>query len=357
MQTLFSYIIQKRFSNANEDVATEALAYILSRSKSAQTGFMKMIRGLVPEMPQLAFYTQYAHEQIRPDMVGRDDDNPRVFIENKFWAGLTENQPIAYLKYLAQAQETCALLMIVPDAREQSVWRELCRRLETDKLSYVKIAPPAGLSEACKTEIGPFLALTSWRKVLAALEVEMSDDPDAKNDLNQLRSLCESADNQAFLPLSASALTNQETPSFLLQLMSLVQALKEASISQQILTTKGLQPQSSWERMGQYAKFVDTENLGIWFGVHFQLWLEFGDTPLWVVFTSSETFGRAKEIRHFLESWASKSGIFSCFRNDNLNIALQIKPNEELNYVIKDILLQLKQIQTELQRNLGVSKR
>ena len=34
MQTVFSHIIQKRFSQVNEDVATDALAYILVESRN-----------------------------------------------------------------------------------------------------------------------------------------------------------------------------------------------------------------------------------------------------------------------------------------------------------------------------------
>src|SRR5207249_4737659 len=37
----------------------------------------------------------------RPDMCRFDGGAPRVLIENKFWAGLTENQPVEYLRRLA----------------------------------------------------------------------------------------------------------------------------------------------------------------------------------------------------------------------------------------------------------------
>jgi len=45
MQTVFSHIIQRRFSHKYEDVATDALAYILESSAAAQNGMMKILRG------------------------------------------------------------------------------------------------------------------------------------------------------------------------------------------------------------------------------------------------------------------------------------------------------------------------
>jgi len=53
MQTVFSHIIQKRFSQMNEDVATDALAFILHSSESARTGMMKLLRGIVADIPDL----------------------------------------------------------------------------------------------------------------------------------------------------------------------------------------------------------------------------------------------------------------------------------------------------------------
>lgn len=54
MQTVFSHIIQKRFSQVNEDVATDALAYILGSSESARNGMMKLLRSIVSRSPGIA---------------------------------------------------------------------------------------------------------------------------------------------------------------------------------------------------------------------------------------------------------------------------------------------------------------
>src|SRR5260370_18749065 len=100
MPTVFSQIIQKRFSAVNEDVATDALAYVLESSDAARRGIMKLLRGIVPDLPALRFKTQQVEGAIRPDMWGFADTEPRVFVENKVWAGLTADQSPAYLNGL-----------------------------------------------------------------------------------------------------------------------------------------------------------------------------------------------------------------------------------------------------------------
>jgi hypothetical protein len=53
MRTVFSHIIQKRFSAVSEDVATDALAYVLESSDAARRGMTKLLRGIIPDLPPL----------------------------------------------------------------------------------------------------------------------------------------------------------------------------------------------------------------------------------------------------------------------------------------------------------------
>jgi hypothetical protein len=58
MATVFNHIVQKRLSQVNEDVATDALAFILGSSEPARAGMMKFLGGLAPGLPSLQFRTQ-----------------------------------------------------------------------------------------------------------------------------------------------------------------------------------------------------------------------------------------------------------------------------------------------------------
>ncbi len=202
MQTVFSHIVQKRFSRVNEDVATDALAFVLHSSESARNGMMRFLRGSAPNLPSLRFRTQQTEGSIRPDMWGYDEAEPRVFVENKFWAGLTDNQPVSYLKQLAGYTQPTILLVVVPDAREQTMRRELSRRLQDGGISTTdRDTTSDSIVNSITTEIGPILAITSWTRLLSVLELEVANDPSARSDLLQLRALCEAADSDAFIPI------------------------------------------------------------------------------------------------------------------------------------------------------------
>jgi len=343
MQTVFSHIIQKRFSQVNEDVATDALAFILNSSEYALTGMMKLLRGIVADIPDLHFRTQQTEGSIRPDMWGISEIGPRVFVENKFWAGLTENQPIAYLKQLAQYTQPTVLLVVVPEAREQTMWREHIRRLEDVGISVTVRDITAGIVRSVKTEIGPILAITSWTKLLSALELEIADNHSAKSDLCQLRALCEAADSEAFIPISATELTDQRTPAFILQMNSIVQASVGLAVTEGVLNIKRLMPQASWERIGQYARLSNEQGVGIWLGINFRLWKKYGETPFWLVFSSTE-FGRAHEVRALVEPWAAKQGLFTALQNDEFVVAVDIVFGEDKDQVVRNIVDRFKEI-------------
>jgi hypothetical protein len=247
LDTVFSHIIQKRFSQVNEDVATDALAFILGNSEAAREGFLKLLRGLVEDVPDLRFRTQQTEGNIRPDLWGFAGTTPRVFVENKFWAGLTENQPVSYIKQLAKYSQPTVLLVIAPEARETILWRELKLRVKDSGIKIEDSQTGAGIVFTAKTDAGPILALTSWSRLLSNLERETTQDLNTKGDLQQLRALCNAADTQAFVPFSREILSDQVTPAFILQLADLVQASVDQAVSKGILSIDGLRPMASWD--------------------------------------------------------------------------------------------------------------
>jgi len=338
METVFSHIVQKLFSQMNENVATDALTFILNSSESARNGLMKLIREVAPNMPLLHFQSQKTEEGNRPDLWGLDNTNPHVYIENKFWAGLTDNQPVSYLKQLAEYSQPTLLLVVVPVAREQTMWRELKHRLLEEKIIFTDLEiDPGSLINCANTDIGPILALTTWNRLLSVLELEVADEPSARSDLLQLKALCESADNDAFIPISNSELTDQRIPAFVLQLDSVVLSSIELAVSKGLLEIDGLRPMASWEKIGRYARFPKGKDVGCWFGVHFGLWKKFGGTPLWLLFSKGE-WGRANEIQTLLEPWAAHENVFTTFQNEGFAIAIDITSGEEKDHVVKDVV-------------------
>ncbi len=59
MPTVLSHIVQKQFSREYENVATEALAFILHSNESARNGMMKLLRAVASDIPDLQFRTTF----------------------------------------------------------------------------------------------------------------------------------------------------------------------------------------------------------------------------------------------------------------------------------------------------------
>jgi len=278
-------------------------------------------------------------------MEGIDDKNkPRVFIENKFWAGLTDKQPKSYLEQLAKSTQPAVLLVVVPEAREETMWGELNRTLKEAGISATDKSTTSGrIVYSITTGIGPILALTSWTRLLFVLEEEVTDDPSAGRDLFQLRTLCDAAESNAFVPISRAVVSDQRIPAFILQLSSIVQISIDKAVNDGILNREGTLPQANWERIGRYANISPGKAVGFYLGIHFGLWKTFGRTPLWIVFSGSK-WGRAREVMAKLEPWAEKEGVFTKLVDDNFVVAIDMAFGDEKDLVVRGVVERLKDI-------------
>lgn len=348
MHTVFSHIVSKELSPKYENIATESLAFILQNSESARNGMMKLLRGVTPDMPDLQFRTQSTEHvdkrNIRPDMLGYHEHGTRVFIENKFEAGLTNNQPESYLKQLVGYTQPSILLVVVPEVREESMWGELNRKLKGAGISVTNLdTSSCSIVYSIKTEKGPILALTSWKRLLSALGDEVAEDPSAKSDLIQLQSLCDAADRMAFIPISPVVVSDQRTPAFILQLNSIVQGSIDKAANDGALNITNVKPQADFNRIGRYANISTRRDIGGWFGINFPLWKEYGRTPLWFVFNGSY-WGRSREVWPLLGPKAEKEGVFTKFVGEDFAIAIDLAFGEDKDQVVRTVVEQLKWI-------------
>ena len=152
-------------SSRHEDIAVEALGYIL-KSRETRRILEEVLRDGGAEVgPIEEVRTQVSEGQTRPDLVGFDrHDKECVFIEAKFWAELTEQQPTAYLKRLPPHK---ALVVVAPASRIERLWAELRQRAGAD--SPRPASEPAAF-RSVMTVCGRHLMLTSWAHLLARLD-------------------------------------------------------------------------------------------------------------------------------------------------------------------------------------------
>ena len=128
-----------RFHPRMEEVAVEALTYILNRYPASREGLAELVERPVPDMRLSAqpFETEaVAPDGTRPDVLQRGDDRrERFFIEAKFYAPLTRNQPVRYLERLT-TKGVSVLMFLAPAERVDELWDELLGRLK-DRGLYV----------------------------------------------------------------------------------------------------------------------------------------------------------------------------------------------------------------------------
>lgn len=117
--SLPGHLIPRIASSGEEPAATQALAYLLYRSTDIATAFVDAmgrtgIRPLDRAPPNTGTTVQISRSANKDGLV-------RILVENKYWAGLTDAQPLAYLDALpsdaAPAVETREL------ASPTSSWR------------------------------------------------------------------------------------------------------------------------------------------------------------------------------------------------------------------------------------------
>ena len=129
--SLLGFIAQ-RHTIGREDVATDALYFILSRSESAMRALSELLadtRGPLP-IARARPWTTDALGAV-PDLACFGEDDQLVaLVESKFWAPLTRHQPVTYWQGLPD-DKASALLFLAPGFRvnQSSLWDELVGKL------------------------------------------------------------------------------------------------------------------------------------------------------------------------------------------------------------------------------------
>jgi hypothetical protein len=279
--SLFGHLASR--SGQPENVATEALNYILNRSSVARRAFLQYAKQADVELPDtLLFRTQATgSDNAIPDLVGTDSESRQVFlIEAKFWAGLTDNQPVAYLKRLP-AQVDGLLLFIAPALRFDTLWSELLRRCHNENVA-VEESHNDIAQDFRAVRVGPnhALAITSWRAILEYIlrTLENGGEHSVASDVQQLQGLCERMDSHAFLPLSSAELTSN-TGARIVQYCEIVDEATREAVAAGFASTEGLSYTRGAAYYGRYLLLAGNQCL-----LHFsgELWGRLRATPLWL---------------------------------------------------------------------------
>jgi hypothetical protein len=285
-QTLFAYLAT-RFAQHPENLATESLHYVLVRSAVARTALRRFIAQADVTLPDSLLYRTQAgcEDGTIPDLVGIDDVGREVLLlEAKFWAGLTDRQPIDYLNRLPTTVPGL-LLFVAPARRFATLWPELVSRC---KMAGVPLEPlkETGLGLlVVKVGNQRTLALASWSSLLGSLLVAMESEGEtaAASDARQLIGLCERMDNESFLPVRSEELASSHGRR-ILDFCQLVDDVVDLAEESGLVSTDKLRASGGH---GWYARNIWLAGCGCLLKFSARDWASERETPLWL-----EVWGR-----------------------------------------------------------------
>ncbi len=338
--------LYSRIKGSPEDVATLSLCYILDNSESARRGFnnyLSQITG-IDSFPELNFRTQVVgSNNERPDISGYDSkNNELVLCESKFWAGLTENQPLGYIKRLKGNGVTGekALVFICPNERKISLWGELLRLCD---IGYPKFDDN---SKRYSTMVdGTHMAIVSWRSITDLLmQILSSEHFILVGDLQQLQGLCDEMDEQAFLPFTPEdfGVNNAKRIVSYYKIVDKVADILKHKIG---ASSKGLKAAAQY---AGYTKYLKIKNYGIVVEFNCSYWMDLAETPFWVSIKEikNNEWVYAKKVHEklgYLENTTQKRMFFS-ERYERLVFLLYAPPYKCEDDVVKGLYEEIKYI-------------
>ena len=336
-----------------ENLASEALAFILSRSATARRAFAGFVSHPDLTIPQDIMFRPQARDEADtiPDIAGTDEEGTeRVLIEAKFWAGLTDNQPVEYIKRLNP--DNALLLFLVPEARLPTLWPEVMRRcsiggLEPESVDIV------GRHWTCARVGTKHMGITSWRRLLGFLSAEIlkADERDLAQDIEQLDDLCRRMETEAFLPLSGSELAPQIGKRFA-QFCQLVDQAVDVLVQNSVADKKGLRTKNSY---GVYGRYFRLKGCGCSLEVNPHNWSRYAETPLWLD-VSDEKWERTRTMRQALESLFNSYPPQAYEIDGHFCIPIFLRLKSEQDDVLKEIDQQVRTVERLLPDRKGAEQ-
>ena len=335
--TLLAHLVTK-YIKSSEDAATDALVYILNKSKPAALAFNSWIKTVVAGVEDCTtFRIQETEGSSRFDLVGYESNQRRVIGESKFWAGLGVGQGSGYLEQLADTGPA-VLLFIVPEARINYLWPEVVKDVERgcEGVEGREVTPcdaaPSGIKKAVATGTAKYLVMVSWRALLSEILNNSAADSSVRSDIHQLQGLADRMDLDAFQPLHSHELG----PDFARRASHysrLVNDVVDRGVAEGWLDNRGLRvtPQEYG-----YGRYVKLSGYDVWFGVNIYQWGKNGDTPLWLNLFR----GLGAKLKN--STYGSQQSLYEDLTGTWTPVFL--KTDAELDKVLEDMVSQLKAI-------------
>ncbi len=297
-----------RIRGSQEDVATIALQYLVSQSNDLNHAFTHLLENkLRIEIAESLQYTCQAvgDDKERPDMAGTDQNGIEVVLcEMKFYAGLTQNQPLTYLARL-KTHDGAGLVFICPKSRLTSLWAKLIE-LCTDQ-------SVATVDNHCVSVNGVHMAIVTWAEVIETLcSVATATSSAYLSDIQQLKGFCEQMDSDAFIPFAPEDLTADKAIS-MERYFAVVDEVYDLLWTDQNISTSAMGKAVSY-RTG-YERKMRIDDIPVFFSFDRGMWKTNTslESPFWVAIGDHEMQASAnfKQFLFSVEDIRKEDGVWS----------------------------------------------
>lgn len=330
-QSLLAHLYS-HIRGSQEDVATISLQYIISQAEELRDAFNRLLGNrLQQNLSDVVKYSCQAtgQNQERPDISGKDSSGNEILLcEAKFYAGLTENQPLTYLKRLKEGNGK-GLVFICPKARITNLWTKVC--------SLCQAPEPQIIDEYCVTVDGVAMSIITWDEILSELErVAVASVPEMRSDINQLVGYCREMDMEAFIPFTSEELGAITAKKQQRYSQVIIETTNRIHADKKLKTTKATRNSynSGFEykmRVNQYYVYLVYDEI---------LWMTdtSKETPFWLLIMDEEK-KQTEEIRTILRKLPER--IIEDEAYWNHYIALEPLVNATLDEVAEDLQRQI----------------
>ncbi len=334
-----------RIKGSQEDIATFSLGYILEQSVLLNEVFTKLIsdRLNIETDGRLIYRCQDADTEFgRPDIAAYQNGQLKILCEAKFYAGLTENQPVSYLKRLSSVNDS-GLIFICPRNRIISLWDKIRANAAQAGMKEKRISETL----VCYEHV--HMAIISWSEILSELIRNATErEPEHLGDLKQLEGFCQQIDSESFIPFRPEDFGAQVARDIDRYYQVVDEVFENLLLQKELAPSfKRLRRSPSWHGYSQYIRLKD---FGLSIDFLRNLWKSQTsiETPFWCHFKEIQN-GAWVLTDRLLKYYAALDATKADNHYGNTYIALLPKPYSTLEETAEDLANQIIQILNEIE--------
>ena len=316
-----------------EDVATMSLQYLLSYYDELQHSFNTLIekRLGIPVDKNITYECQSVGDELeRPDMSGTDSNGKEVILcEVKFYAGLTSNQPLTYLRRLKD-ENGAGIVFICPKDRVESLWDTLMNKCKGESVEL--------LERACADVSGVRLTILSWEEIIEDLtRTANAFEKSSLADIEQLSGYCEQIINESFVPFKAEELGAYEAKKYE-RLMYILDRVVDSILADKDYEADIKKLKATAFRDG-YTRYFRLNGFCVTLQLNLLYWSDdrYMDTPFWISFNDDTWKTPGEYIDRFTSVIPSRKVV----SRDSVFLALDVPCGVMEDAVIESIKKQI----------------